>query len=120
MRKQLKANMIWIFCVKSVATNTISSMLAYKQVYDYYVLTMYLDRSETTAHGKTYRRVLLRQSFRQNGKVKHRTIANLSACVGGGVKVVEKWRFENPGALARISQMLMRWSDPSSGSWRLR
>jgi hypothetical protein len=41
---------------------------------------MYLDRSQTTANGKTYRRVLLRQSFRQNGKVKHRTIANLSAC----------------------------------------
>ena len=40
---------------------------------------MYLDRSQTTANGKTYRRVLLRQSFRQNGKVKHRTIANLSA-----------------------------------------
>jgi hypothetical protein len=23
--------------------------------------------------------------------------------VGGGVKVVEEWRFENPGALARTS-----------------
>ncbi len=41
---------------------------------------MYLDRSQTTVNGKTYHRVLLRQSFRQEGKVKHRTIANLSAC----------------------------------------
>jgi len=41
---------------------------------------MYLDRSKVTVHGKTYHRVLLRQSFRQEGKVKHRTIANLSAC----------------------------------------
>lgn len=41
---------------------------------------MYLDRSQTTARGKTYRRVLLRQSFRQDGKVKHRTVANLSTC----------------------------------------
>src|ERR1700678_551314 len=41
---------------------------------------MYLDRSKTTVHGKTYHRVLLRQSFRQDGKVKHRTVANLSAC----------------------------------------
>jgi len=41
---------------------------------------MYLDRSKTTIRGKTYHRVLLRQSYRQNGKVKHRTIANLSAC----------------------------------------
>jgi hypothetical protein len=41
---------------------------------------MYLDRSKITVHGKTYHRVLLRQSFRQEGKIKHRTIANLSAC----------------------------------------
>jgi hypothetical protein len=41
---------------------------------------MYLDRSKITVNGKTYHRVLLRQSFRQEGKVKHRTIANLSAC----------------------------------------
>ena len=41
---------------------------------------MYLDRSHITVNGKTYHRVLLRQSFRQEGKVKHRTIANLSAC----------------------------------------
>src|ERR1019366_1205942 len=41
---------------------------------------MYLDRSKITVHGKTYHRVLLRQSFRQEGKVKHRTVANLSAC----------------------------------------
>ena len=41
---------------------------------------MYLDRSKITVNGKTYHRVLLRQSYRQEGKVKHRTIANLSAC----------------------------------------
>jgi hypothetical protein len=41
---------------------------------------MYLDRSHVTVRGRTYHRVLLRQSFRQDGKVKHRTIANLSAC----------------------------------------
>jgi transposase len=41
---------------------------------------MYLDRSQITVNGKTYHRVLLRQSFRIEGKVKHRTIANLSAC----------------------------------------
>jgi hypothetical protein len=41
---------------------------------------MYLDRSKATLRGKTYHRVLLRQSYRLKGKVKHRTIANLSAC----------------------------------------
>jgi len=50
---------------------------------------MYLDRSQTTANGKTYRRVLLRQSFRQNGKVKHRTIANLSACSQAELQAIE-------------------------------
>jgi transposase len=55
----------------------------------YIVLTMYLDRSRTTVNGKTYRRVLLRQSYRQDGKVKHRTIANLSACSDEEIKAVE-------------------------------
>jgi hypothetical protein len=55
-------------------------MLDYTLYYAIIVLTMYLDRSQTTANGKTYHRVLLRQSFRLEGKVKHRTVANLSAC----------------------------------------
>lgn len=39
---------------------------------------MYVDSSKTTIRGKTYYRHLLRESYRQDGKVKHRTIANLS------------------------------------------
>ena len=50
---------------------------------------MYLDRSQTTVNGKTYQRVLLRQSFRQNRKVKHRTIANLSACSREELQAIE-------------------------------
>jgi transposase len=50
---------------------------------------MYLDRSHTTANGKTYHRVLLRQSFRLDGKVKHRTIANLSACSHDELQAIE-------------------------------
>jgi len=64
-------------------------MLVYTLLYDYYVLTMYLDRSKTTANGKTYHRVLLRQSFRQDGNVKHRTIANLSACSQEELQAIE-------------------------------
>ena len=41
---------------------------------------MYIDTSTTRRNQKTYTRYLLRESFRENGKVKHRTIANLSAC----------------------------------------
>ena len=50
---------------------------------------MYLDRSQTTVNGKTYHRVLLRQSFRHNGKVKHRTVANLSACSPEELQAIE-------------------------------
>jgi len=41
---------------------------------------MYVDSSSITTNGKTYQRHLLRRSFREDGKVKHETIANLSAC----------------------------------------
>ncbi|MBU1566355.1 MAG: IS1634 family transposase [Proteobacteria bacterium] len=42
--------------------------------------TMYLDTSTIKKGDKTYTRHLLRQSYREDGKVKHRTVANLSAC----------------------------------------
>jgi hypothetical protein len=41
---------------------------------------MHVDSSSTTANGKTYHRHLLRESYREAGKVKHRTIANVSQC----------------------------------------
>lgn len=45
-----------------------------------YVLTLYIDSSTLVQNGKKYTRHLLRESFRENGKVKHRTIASLSRC----------------------------------------
>ena len=41
---------------------------------------MYLDTSTIKKGDKTYTRHLLRQSYREDGKVKHRTVANLSSC----------------------------------------
>ena len=41
---------------------------------------MYLDISLLHKNGRTYKSVLLRESYREQGKVKKRTIANLSAC----------------------------------------
>ncbi len=41
---------------------------------------MYVDSSSTSRGGKIYTRHLLRESFREGGKVKHRTVANLSHC----------------------------------------
>ena len=39
---------------------------------------MYVDSSTVTANGKTYTRHLLRESYRESGQVRHRTIANIS------------------------------------------
>src|SRR3989475_11296962 len=44
------------------------------------VATMYIDTSHITRGDKTYTRHLLRESYRANGKVLHRTIANVSHC----------------------------------------
>ena len=41
---------------------------------------MHIDSCTTQRGGKTYRRHLLRTSYREQGKVKKRTIANLSQC----------------------------------------
>jgi hypothetical protein len=78
-----------MFLVNIVATNNVNTILAIALLYGYIVLTMYLDRSKTTVNGNTYHRVLLRQSFRQDGKVKHRTIANLSACSHEELQAIE-------------------------------
>ena len=41
---------------------------------------MYLDTSTIKQGDKTYTRHLLRESYREGKKVRHRTIANLSKC----------------------------------------
>ena len=41
---------------------------------------MYVDISSLRRNAKTYTRYLLRECYREAGKVKHRTIANLSRC----------------------------------------
>src|ERR1700732_577740 len=41
---------------------------------------MYLDTCKVRSGNKVYTRVLLRESYRQDGKVKHSTITNLSKC----------------------------------------
>ena len=46
----------------------------------YRVATMYVDTSYSNQRGRTYCRHLLRESYREDGKVKHRTLANLSHC----------------------------------------
>ena len=52
------------------------------------VATMYVDTSHITRSGKTYTRHLLRESYRANGKVLHRTIANLSHCSAAEIAAI--------------------------------
>lgn len=50
---------------------------------------MYVDSSTVKRKDKAYTRHLLRTSFRKNGKVKHKTIANLSGCSGDEIKAIK-------------------------------
>src|SRR5919199_6847249 len=52
------------------------------------VATMYTDTSHITRGGKTYTRHLLRESYRANDKVLHRTIANLSQCSAAEIEAI--------------------------------
>jgi hypothetical protein len=49
---------------------------------------MYVDISSLCRNGKTYTRYLLRECYREEGKVKHRTIANLSRCSAQEIEAV--------------------------------
>ena len=49
---------------------------------------MYVDTSHITRSGKTYTRHLLRESYRANGKVLHRTIANVSHCSAAEIEAM--------------------------------
>jgi transposase len=50
---------------------------------------MYVDTSTVKQKGKTYTRHLLRESYRDNGEVRHRTIANLSRCSEQEVEAIK-------------------------------
>src|SRR5712671_3014358 len=56
--------------------------------YDIIVATMYIDTSHITRGDKTYTRHLLRESYRANGKVLHRTIANVSQCSAAEIEAL--------------------------------
>jgi transposase len=49
------------------------------QIVSICIATMYIDTSKSVQRGKTYYRHLLRENYRENGKIKHRTLANLTS-----------------------------------------
>src|ERR1700689_4779857 len=77
-----------VFCAKSVATNNHRVVLTFGGFNGIFVVTMFVDSSTTRLNGKAYPRHLLRESYREAGKVKHRTIANLSHCKAEEVEAI--------------------------------
>jgi len=63
---------------------------------------MYVDDSTYKRNGKKYRRILLRNSYRSNGKVKHDTIANLSTCSSQQIQAL-KFALKHKGKLEKPS-----------------
>lgn len=63
-----------------------------------YIATMYIDICKYKRGDKEYKRVLLREAFRENGKVHKRTIANLSGCTDEQIKAI-KFAFDNTTAI---------------------
>lgn len=66
---------------------------------------MYVDSSSTiTSNGKSYTRHLLRTSFRDAGKVKHKTIANLSDCAAEEITAI-KLALKHKGNLTNLASI---------------
>ena len=85
------------------------------------VLTMYLDTCKIRAKNKVYTRVLLRQSFRENGKVRHRTVANLTKCSPEEIAAIKlafehKHDLESLARTAAASTSLTLVQGPSAGA----
>ena len=62
---------------------------------------MFIDSSITHLNGKTYPRHLLRETYREDGKVKHRTLANLTHCKPEEVEAI-RLALKHKGDLGRI------------------
>lgn len=62
---------------------------------------MYIDDQTYTVDGRTYRRALLRNSYRRDGKVCHDTIANLSKCDNEEIEAI-KFALANKKNLAAL------------------
>ena len=62
---------------------------------------MHIDDQTYQRNGKTYRRALLRNSYRKNGKVVHDTIANLSMCSEEEIEVM-KFALKNKKNLSAL------------------
>lgn len=62
---------------------------------------MHIDDQKYTRDGKTYRRTLLRNSYRKDGKVYHDTIGNLSKCTDQEIEAL-KFGLKNKAHLSKL------------------
>jgi len=65
---------------------------------------MRLDTIKKTANGKTYTSHLLRQAYRDKGKVRHRTIANLSGCSDDEIQAI-RLALQHKGDLTQLARL---------------
>jgi transposase len=65
---------------------------------------MFIDDATFTRNGKTYRRVLLRNSSRPNGQVRHDTLANLSHCSDDEIRAI-KLALKHKGQLSQLGNL---------------
>ncbi len=65
---------------------------------------MYVDIYSLQKNGRTYKRALLRESYREQGKVKKRTIANLSACSEKEIAAI-KLAFQHKNDLSEVASL---------------
>jgi transposase len=70
----------------------------------YNVVTMFIDDATLTRNGKPYRRVLLRNSYRVNGHVRHDTLANLSHCSDEEIRAI-KLALKYKGQLSPVGNL---------------
>jgi len=65
---------------------------------------MYIDIAHIKQNGKIYKRALLRESYREKGKVKHRTIANISKCSDEEISAI-KLALKHKGDLTKVNSL---------------
>lgn len=68
------------------------------------VASMYVDTTVSKRGDKVYTRHLLRSSFRVNGKVKHKTLLNLSVCTNEEIAAI-KLALKHKGNLANLGSI---------------
>ncbi len=65
---------------------------------------MRLDSIQKTVNGKTYTSHLLRQAYRDKGRVRHRTIANLSRCSTDEIEAI-RLALQHKGDLTQLAHL---------------